>query len=79
MHEAREKHLRDEIKKRDQKGKVDTCHINTNSALVLKGETVLCNMQKKHDKKEIEEQQAKEKREQEKHVRASENETQKQE
>lgn len=79
MHEAGEKHLREEIKKRDQKGKVDTRHINTKSACVVERETVLYDMKKKRDEKEIEEQERKEKREQEKEVKASEKERKEQE
>ncbi|KAL0632600.1 hypothetical protein Q9L58_008531, partial [Maublancomyces gigas] len=74
MHEAGEKHLQEEIKKRDQKGKVDTTHINTKSACVLERETVLYDMKKKRDEKEIEEQERKERREEEKERREKEKE-----
>lgn len=74
MHEAGERHLREEIKKKDQKSKVDTCHINSQSACVLERETVLYDMKKKRDEQEIEEQARKERREEEKEIRAIEKE-----
>lgn len=79
MHEAGEKHLREEIKKRDQKGKVDTRHLNTKSSCVLERETVLYDMKKKRDEKEMEEQEKEKKREQEKEVKAVEKEKKEQE
>lgn len=79
MYEVVEQHLREEIKKTDQKGKVDTRHINTNSACVLERETVLYKMKKKRDEKEIEEQEKKERREQEKEMKANEKEKMEQE
>lgn len=74
MHEAGEQHLREEIKRRDQKGKVDTGYINSNAACLLERETVLYKMKKKRDEKEIEEQERKGRREQEKKTRANEKE-----
>lgn len=67
-----EQHLRAEIKKRNQKRKVNNRHMNSNSACMLEKKAVQYEMNKKLNEKKIGEQETNKRREQEKNRRANE-------
>jgi hypothetical protein len=69
MHQAGGRHLREKIIQRNQKGKIDTRHINTNSVCIIERETVLAELKQNRDEKEAEDEANRLRQEEEKQRR----------